>query len=292
MGLVSALVRLTRRRPLSLQILLLSGLMVTSWATSSQPVAARQTGSCTDPSTFTSLTSTPNPSEPGQPVDLRAVVTAACPNLGTLSGTVSFLHESQLLGFGTVDGSGHSIFPVTSIPSGSHTFFAQFEGFQVFAPSVISAPHVHVVTIEPVPPTTTPTATATLDPTNTPTASATATPTNTSTHTPTPTPTETLTNTPTTTSTQTPTATPCNGNSAKCRTATPTSEFSPTATNTPAPLPLCTRTQPQKPNPCGTATPAGGTSGLNPGAEIARHQEPAPGGGAGLLVWLVSLFGA
>jgi hypothetical protein len=263
LGCVSTLRGFLFRRAVCRHVLVVLGLTFVSWGQLSEPVGARQTEPCTDPSTFTALTSTPNPSEPGQPVDLRAVVTAACPNLGPLSGTVSYLSDSTLLGFGTVDGSGQSIFPVTNLGSGNYTFFAQFEGFQGYAPSVISAPHAHTVSSEP--PAPTPTPTATTAPTNTPTESATPTPSKTSTHTPTQTPTqtsmETLTSTPTNTPTRTPTAPPCNGKGAKCRTATPSPEFSPTATNTPAPLPLCTRTQPQKPNPCGTATLSGATTG-------------------------------
>jgi hypothetical protein len=175
----------------------------------------------------TTLTSSPNPSNPGQSVVFTATVAGSSP---APTGMVTFEDGSTVLAQIPL-GSGTASFSTSSLSPGDHTVTATYQSDTLYALSSNST--VQSVTS----PTPTPTATATA----TPTASATATPTATATSTPTATATATATATPTATANATPTAT-----------ATST----PTATATATVTPTATATATATPTPTPTATPA------------------------------------
>ncbi|MEY2507044.1 MAG: hypothetical protein QOH01_1373 [Verrucomicrobiota bacterium] len=164
--------------------------------------------------TTTNLTSSPNPSLPGQTVIFTATVTGGSPGP---TGMVTFQEGANTLAQVPLN-NGAASFSTAGLTPGDHTITATYQSATLAALSSGSTTQtVAVSTSSPTPtstptptPSTTPTATATA--TVTATATATATPTATATATPTATatatPTATATVTPTATPTGTPTATP------------------------------------------------------------------------------------
>jgi hypothetical protein len=78
--------------------------------------------------TGTALTSSPNPSNVGQPVTFTATVTASAPGSGVPTGTVTFRTAKSTLGTGTLDSSGHASITVSTLPAGSITVTALYNG--------------------------------------------------------------------------------------------------------------------------------------------------------------------
>jgi uncharacterized protein (TIGR03437 family) len=83
--------------------------------------------------TSTSLTSSPNPSLPGQPVTLTATVPAP-----GATGTVTFLDGTTTLGTGTVS-AGSATFQTTALAVGPHTINAVYSGDTAYAASTSPA---------------------------------------------------------------------------------------------------------------------------------------------------------
>jgi hypothetical protein len=133
----------------------------------------------------TMLTSSPNPSTPGQSVTFTATVAGGPP---TPTGMVTFEEGSTVLAQVPLNG-GSASFAISSLTLGDHTVTATYQSDTLFALSSNSTTQ-SVVTSSPTP-TPTPTATATA--TATPTATATVTPSATATATVTPTATPTAT---------------------------------------------------------------------------------------------------
>jgi hypothetical protein len=82
--------------------------------------------SVTKASTSLTLTTTPNPSQNNQVVQLRAVVLAVAPGEGTVSGTVSFYQNGTLLGSATLVGGVATM--NKSFKKGNHPLTATFSG--------------------------------------------------------------------------------------------------------------------------------------------------------------------
>jgi fibronectin-binding autotransporter adhesin len=91
--------------------------------------------------TTTSLTSTPNPSQPGQPVTFTATIT---PDAGvTPTGTVTFRDGATLLATVPLV-NGSATFSTGALTPGTHTITAEYSGDATHTPSN-SAPLTHVV---------------------------------------------------------------------------------------------------------------------------------------------------
>jgi plastocyanin len=82
--------------------------------------------------TYTTLTSSANPSILGQPVALEATVTSGA---GTPTGTVAFKDGSTALGSMTLDSQGHAIFTTSTLSVGTHSIVAAYQGSQTFLAS-------------------------------------------------------------------------------------------------------------------------------------------------------------
>jgi autotransporter-associated beta strand protein len=91
--------------------------------------------------TTTTLLSTPNPSNYGQPVTLIATVTST--TSGTPTGTVVFRLGSLVLGSATLNASGVATYTTTpfQLPGGTLTLTADYQGDTTFAPSSGATTH-------------------------------------------------------------------------------------------------------------------------------------------------------
>ena len=148
--------------------------------------------------TTTTVTSSPNPSNPGEAVSFTATVAPAPPSSKVPSGMVTFQEGSTVLAQLPLKASATASFITAALSAGDHTVTASYASDTVFASSSDTTTQT----------VATPTPTATATATATPTPAPTTTPTPTATSTPTPTPTSTPTPTPAPTTTPTPTPTP------------------------------------------------------------------------------------
>ena len=94
--------------------------------------------------TATTLTSSPNPSPAGNDVTFTATVSPAT------SGTVAFRNGGQFLGLGTITG-GAATFTTSSLPEGTHTIRAYYEGTGEYLGSE-ATPVMHTVSGPPIAP--------------------------------------------------------------------------------------------------------------------------------------------
>ena len=83
----------------------------------------------------TKLTSSPNPSTPGQTVTFTATVAALPPGSGTPTGQVTFQDGNTVLAQAPVNSSGVVSFTTASLASGSHTVTATYASDTNFAAS-------------------------------------------------------------------------------------------------------------------------------------------------------------
>ncbi|MDP9610144.1 beta strand repeat-containing protein [Streptomyces demainii] len=90
-------------------------------------------------STATTLTSSPNPSAPGQTVTFTATVSALPPATGTPTGTVTFLISGGPTLTGTLNGSGQATVSTSALTAGPHTVIATYGGDGCFAGSTSPA---------------------------------------------------------------------------------------------------------------------------------------------------------
>src|SRR5262249_12746323 len=77
------------------------------------------------------VTSSLNPSPPGQPVTFTATVAAVAPGAGTATGTVTFKDGSSVLGTGSlqlINGVDQATFTTAALGGGSHTITAGCAG--------------------------------------------------------------------------------------------------------------------------------------------------------------------
>jgi hypothetical protein len=82
------------------------------------------------------LTSSINPSAPGQPVTFTAAVSVPGPFANLIqSGTVTFLDGTTVLGTGAIDGLGLATFTTSNLTPGSHAITASYPGSQGGAPN-------------------------------------------------------------------------------------------------------------------------------------------------------------
>jgi hypothetical protein len=93
--------------------------------------------------TTTTVTSSPNPSLFGQPVNFTATVTAP-PGAGTPTGSVTFFDGANELGTATLTAGGTATLTIAALQGGSHTITADYAGDGGFLPS--SGTLTHVVT--------------------------------------------------------------------------------------------------------------------------------------------------
>ncbi|MGW7618348.1 Ig-like domain repeat protein, partial [Streptomyces antimycoticus] len=86
-------------------------------------------------STTTTLTSSPNPSAPGQNVTFTATVAAVPPATGTPTGTVTFVISGGPTLTGTLNASGVATASTNTLTTGAHTVTATYSGDGCFGPS-------------------------------------------------------------------------------------------------------------------------------------------------------------
>jgi hypothetical protein len=79
-------------------------------------------------STTTSITSSANPSTPGEPVTFTATVAGPAGSTPEPTGTVTFLDGTTTLGTGTLNGIGQATFTTSSLSAGSHSITGQYGG--------------------------------------------------------------------------------------------------------------------------------------------------------------------
>ncbi|MBI0376139.1 Ig-like domain repeat protein [Streptomyces albiflaviniger] len=108
-------------------------------------------------STTTTLTSSPNPSAPGQNVTFTATVTAVPPATGIPTGNVTFVISGGPTLVGTLNGAGQATVSTNTLTTGAHTVTATYGGDTCFAGStsptitqnVVAAPTGTTVTATP-----------------------------------------------------------------------------------------------------------------------------------------------
>ncbi|MGW4076761.1 beta strand repeat-containing protein [Streptomyces asiaticus] len=108
-------------------------------------------------STTTTLTSSPNPSAPGQNVTFTATVTAVPPATGIPTGNVTFVISGGPTLIGTLNGAGQATVSTNTLTTGAHTVTATYGGDTCFAGStsptitqnVVAAPTGTTVTATP-----------------------------------------------------------------------------------------------------------------------------------------------
>lgn len=83
----------------------------------------------------TALTSTPNPSNPGQSVTFTATVAAVPPATGTPTGQVTFQQGNTILAQAPLNSSGQVSFSTSTLATGSDTITATYASDPVFAAS-------------------------------------------------------------------------------------------------------------------------------------------------------------
>jgi hypothetical protein len=83
----------------------------------------------------TTLSSSPNPSTPGQQVTFTATVAAVPPGSGTPTGQVTFEDGTTVIGQVPVNASGIATFSTSSLAAGSHTMSAVYASDTNFAAS-------------------------------------------------------------------------------------------------------------------------------------------------------------
>lgn len=105
------------------------------------------------PGTTTSLFSTPNPSNLGDPVTFSANVASS--SSGTPTGTVTFQEGSTTLGSATLSGQS-AMLTLNTLPVGSHDVTATYAGDGTFAGSTSNHDIQTVVQPPPPPPVTSP----------------------------------------------------------------------------------------------------------------------------------------
>ena len=84
------------------------------------------------------VTSSQNPSNPGQSTTFTATVSAVAPAAGTPTGTVTFLDGSTALGTQTLS-NGAAVFSISTLSGGNHTITVLYSGDSSFAPAVSAA---------------------------------------------------------------------------------------------------------------------------------------------------------
>ncbi|MBP8532785.1 Ig-like domain-containing protein [Streptomyces sp. MK37H] len=107
--------------------------------------------------TTTTLTSSPNPSTPGQNVTFTATVTAVPPATGTPTGNVTFVISGGPTLIGTLNAFGQATVSTNTLTTGAHTVTATYGGDTCFAGStsptitqnVVAAPTGTTVTATP-----------------------------------------------------------------------------------------------------------------------------------------------
>lgn len=85
--------------------------------------------------TTTTLTSSPNPSTPGQQVTFTATVASVPPGSGTPTGQVTFENGTTVIGQVPLNGSGVATFSTSSLPTGTDTITAVYASDFLFAAS-------------------------------------------------------------------------------------------------------------------------------------------------------------
>jgi hypothetical protein len=83
--------------------------------------------------TMVAVTSSANPSVPGQAVAFTVTVQPLAPGAGRPMGAVSLLDGAAILGTAMLDASGRASFTITSLSSGSHDITAVYAGDSNFA---------------------------------------------------------------------------------------------------------------------------------------------------------------
>jgi len=95
---------------------------------------------------LTTLTSAPNPSTYGQPVELTATVSAAGSGQPTPTGTVTFLDGASPVGSGVDLDGGTATLPISTLTAGTHSITAVYSGDSNYPGATSSLPLTQTVT--------------------------------------------------------------------------------------------------------------------------------------------------
>lgn len=87
----------------------------------------------------TKVTSSPNPSNHGQPITFTATISAASPGTGTPTGTVTFKDGNTTLGTGKLNAVGVATYSTSSLSKGTRNITAVFAGDSNFNGSTSTA---------------------------------------------------------------------------------------------------------------------------------------------------------
>src|SRR5437867_3297291 len=90
----------------------------------------------------TTVASTPNPSNVGQPVTFTATVSSVPPGTGVPTGMVTFQRGNSVLAQVPLNASGAASFSTSALPTGSNTITATYASDTIFAASSGSVVHV------------------------------------------------------------------------------------------------------------------------------------------------------
>jgi hypothetical protein len=97
------------------------------------------------PGAILTLSSSVNPSVTGQTIVIGATVAAAASGNGTPTGHVTFFDGTNNIGSGTLDGSGQTSLPLSSLSAGDHSITASYEGDGTFGTSTTVGAMVQTV---------------------------------------------------------------------------------------------------------------------------------------------------
>ncbi|WP_158789660.1 Ig-like domain-containing protein [Granulicella sp. L46] len=98
----------------------------TSLGASTSAVASVTVNASAAKTTATSLVASPNPVSAGQTLNLVATVSAS--GTASFSGTVNFMNGSTMLGSGSVNSSGVATLSTASLPAGTYSLTAHYQG--------------------------------------------------------------------------------------------------------------------------------------------------------------------
>jgi Bacterial Ig-like domain (group 3) len=114
----------------------------TSLGASTSAVASVIVNSSAAKTTATSLVASPNPVSAGQTLNLVATVSAS--GTASFSGTVNFMNGSTVLGSGSVSSSGVATLSTASLPAGTYSLTAHYQGTTSLGASTSAAASVTV----------------------------------------------------------------------------------------------------------------------------------------------------
>jgi hypothetical protein len=115
-----------------------------NFTTSTSSIPSAPTVTVAQASTTTALTASPSSGSVGASVTLTATVTATSPGSGTPTGTVQFFNGTTSLGTATLDTNGTGTLTTTTLPVGTNSITAKYDGDTNFLTSTSPAQTVTI----------------------------------------------------------------------------------------------------------------------------------------------------